>query len=243
MLKNYEPMQRKNYQDLCSDQDPQISRLAMLSLSAVFNDILPGYKIRLPTAKELAMPVSKEVQKVRSYESALLSAYQKFVKTLVFSAKHRHPVRRQAAVLSLCELAVHHPNFNYADNILTVIVKRLDSQEEAPRAAACDAVQRILKADPSGEMSWQAIGLIARVVKQRKCRVQATVVTALRTLKYDEALWRRISDVKKDKETRKEERKKLAKGKRRKKGLVVDYKAVNEAYEEGEAEASAKDRV
>ena len=122
--------------DLCSDQDPQISRLAMLSLSAVFNDILPGYKIRLPTAKELAMPVSKEVQKVRSYESALLSAYQKFVKTLVFSAKHRHPVRRQAAVLSLCELAVHHPNFNYADNILTVIVKRLDSQEEAPRAAA-----------------------------------------------------------------------------------------------------------
>ena len=48
----------------------------MLSLAAVFRDILPGYRVRLPTEKELAMPVSKEVKKVRDYESALLRAYQ-----------------------------------------------------------------------------------------------------------------------------------------------------------------------
>lgn len=48
----------------------------MLSLAAVFKDILPGYRVRLPTEKELAMPVSKEVKKMRDYESALLRSYQ-----------------------------------------------------------------------------------------------------------------------------------------------------------------------
>ncbi len=61
---------------LVPDLSAQIERLAMLSLAAVFKDILPGYKIRPPTDKELAMPVSKEVKKLRNYESGLLRAYQ-----------------------------------------------------------------------------------------------------------------------------------------------------------------------
>lgn len=55
---------------------PQVARLAMLSLAAVFKDVLPGYRVRLPTEKELAMPISKDVKKVRDYESALLRSYQ-----------------------------------------------------------------------------------------------------------------------------------------------------------------------
>ncbi len=33
--------------------DPQVSRLALLSLFAVFKDILPGYRVRPPTDKEM----------------------------------------------------------------------------------------------------------------------------------------------------------------------------------------------
>ena len=54
----------------------QVARLAMLSLAAVFRDILPGYRIRPPTEKELAMAVSKDVRKLRDHESSLLRAYQ-----------------------------------------------------------------------------------------------------------------------------------------------------------------------
>eukprot|EP00958_Prasinococcus_capsulatus_P004705 scaffold439_cov415-Prasinococcus_capsulatus_cf.AAC.22 len=232
-----------NLHDLCTDRDPQIARLAMLSLAAVFNDILPGYRIRLPSEKEAAMAVSKEVQKVQSYERALLGAYQKFVKTLVLTARHRHPLRRQAAVLSLCELVVHHPSFNYSDHILTLVVKRLDSQESSASLAACDAVQRVLELDTTGDVSWQIAGMIARLVKQRKCRVQATTVKALRALKYDEALWNRVSDLKKEQKEKYENRKKMKKGSKKKKGLVIDYKGIQEAYQEGEAEASAWGRV
>jgi Nucleolar complex-associated protein len=54
----------------------QIVRLSMLSLLAVFKDVLPGYRIRLPTEKELAMPVSKDVKRTRDYEATLLRLYQ-----------------------------------------------------------------------------------------------------------------------------------------------------------------------
>ena len=48
----------------------------MVSQAAVFRDIVPGYRVRLPTDKELAMPVSKDVRRVRDTEAALLRAYQ-----------------------------------------------------------------------------------------------------------------------------------------------------------------------
>ncbi len=51
-------------------------RLAQLSLLAVMRDIVPGYRVRLPTEKELLVPVSKDVQRVRDYESTLLRLYQ-----------------------------------------------------------------------------------------------------------------------------------------------------------------------
>jgi hypothetical protein len=36
---------------------PQVQRLAMVTLLAVFKDILPGYRIRPPTEKELQVKV------------------------------------------------------------------------------------------------------------------------------------------------------------------------------------------
>ena len=54
----------------------QVARLAMLSAAAVFADVLPGYRIRPPTEKELAMPVSKEVKRLRDHETGMLRAYQ-----------------------------------------------------------------------------------------------------------------------------------------------------------------------
>nr|POE49653.1 hypothetical protein CFP56_05870 [Quercus suber] len=46
----------------------------ILSMLAVFKDIIPGYRIRLPTEKELEMKVSKDVKNMRFNESTLLSA-------------------------------------------------------------------------------------------------------------------------------------------------------------------------
>jgi nucleolar complex protein 3 len=60
----------------------QIQRLALLSLSTVFKDILPGYRIRDLTDEEKAVKVTKAVQKMREYENALLKAFQSYIKVL-----------------------------------------------------------------------------------------------------------------------------------------------------------------
>ena len=50
--------------------------MAMLSATAVFRDVAPGYPIRPPTDKELGMPVSKDVKATRDFEAGLLRCYQ-----------------------------------------------------------------------------------------------------------------------------------------------------------------------
>lgn len=59
-------------QRLAGDENPTIARLACLSAMLVYKDLAPGYRIRLPTEKELEMAVSKEVRAVRDYETAFL---------------------------------------------------------------------------------------------------------------------------------------------------------------------------
>jgi nucleolar complex protein 3 len=61
---------------LAQDEDLLVQQLAMLSEYAVFKDIIPSFRIRVLTEKELSQRVSKEVQRVRDHERALLTAYQ-----------------------------------------------------------------------------------------------------------------------------------------------------------------------
>ena len=44
-----------------------VAQLAMVSLLAVFKDICPGYRIRLPTEKELEVKVSAQTPLLRSF--------------------------------------------------------------------------------------------------------------------------------------------------------------------------------
>ncbi|XVF03511.1 hypothetical protein REPUB_Repub05bG0001200 [Reevesia pubescens] len=66
----------KEMLQFAKDGDHSIVKLGLLSLLAVFKDIIPGYQIRFPTETELEMKVSKEVKKMRFYESTLLSTYK-----------------------------------------------------------------------------------------------------------------------------------------------------------------------
>jgi hypothetical protein len=84
------PVRRQNsllsLHQLCGDPDPAIRKLAMLSCTMVFKDVLPGYRIRLPSSAEADLRVKKEVKALRSFESALLTGYQRFLKLLEVTA-------------------------------------------------------------------------------------------------------------------------------------------------------------
>ena len=53
-----------------------------MSLLALFQDVLPSYRIRLPTAAEMAVRVTKETKQLWDYERAVLSHYQLYLKLL-----------------------------------------------------------------------------------------------------------------------------------------------------------------
>ncbi|XWS10679.1 hypothetical protein CRYUN_Cryun38cG0018200 [Craigia yunnanensis] len=78
----------KEMLQFAKDGNHSIVKLGLLSLLAVFEDITPGYRIRLPTEKE--MKVSKEVKKMRYYESTLLSAYKGYLQKLL--ALEKQPI-------------------------------------------------------------------------------------------------------------------------------------------------------
>ena len=54
----------------------------MLSLLAVFRDVLPAYRIR-PAPEAQQEVVSKEVRRVWEYEAVLLKGYQQYLKALL----------------------------------------------------------------------------------------------------------------------------------------------------------------
>ena len=62
--------------------DAHAARLALLSLLAIFQDILPSDRIRLPTESEMNVRVSKEVKQTWDYERKLLQAYQRYLQIL-----------------------------------------------------------------------------------------------------------------------------------------------------------------
>eukprot|EP00887_Chlorella_sp_A99_P004044 scaffold11.g4044.t1 len=139
---------------LLRDADPQVCRLAMLSLLAVFLDVLPGYRIRPPTEKEQEMAVSKEVQKQRDHEAALLSGYQTYLKALLEPLRKKDgsaagggggaPATARLAVRCMARLLTGHPNFNYTSDIMQALVPCMAHRDEQIQTLACGAVAELL---------------------------------------------------------------------------------------------------
>lgn len=127
----------------CLDADASIVKMALLSEAMVFADILPDYRIRLPTEKEKEMKVSKEVAQQRAYEAALLGNYQRFLQFLESTGRRGEEEAKalwesgQGDALQGCTLAVvvsamsmlqkRRPTFNFANNLLQSLARRCDS--------------------------------------------------------------------------------------------------------------------
>ncbi|EPS60400.1 hypothetical protein M569_14401, partial [Genlisea aurea] len=118
----------KEMLDMLKGGDISIVMLALKSLLAVFKDIIPGYRIRLPTEKEMEMKVSKAVKKMRFYELTLLSTYKEYVKRLV--ALHQKRLYKRVAVRCLCTLLAAVPHFNFSETLLAYVVNNIGSQDD-----------------------------------------------------------------------------------------------------------------
>ena len=194
--------------DLMSDDDGTVASYAMLSLLAVFSDIAPGYRIQsADTFSEPALAggkgnkkLSKDVESLRNFESALLRHYQGYVRALVACAKSYKtatsaagappPLRVRTSVRCLGDLLRRLPHFNCTSDVLRCVVPLMCSPAVSIHAPSCAAVRSSLQlgADPSGLLQKECADLVANLVLKRACRVPERVLESLTSAGFDAEL-------------------------------------------------------
>ncbi|KAE8231741.1 hypothetical protein CF326_g3232 [Tilletia indica] len=107
-----------------ADIDPPIRQLAMLSLMAVFSDIIPGYRIRALTEEEKAQKTTQDVSRRRDWEEGLLKSYREFLELCEQAIKARAELS-STALHALCHILTRATHFNYRQNLLRLIIARL----------------------------------------------------------------------------------------------------------------------
>ncbi|XP_061184775.1 nucleolar complex protein 3 homolog [Saccostrea echinata] len=232
----------KELRSYIMESDPDVfltvRKLAMVSMMEVFKDIIPGYRIRLPTEAEKTQKLKKETKQIRDFEETFLLNYKKYLEFLEMTCKGKLVENKDKkysrggaelklsssasqtlsvlAVKCLCELLKTQPHFNYRNNIITVLIPLMNRGNREVSGIVCETVQEAFRGDKSGELSLEIIKCISRMVKAREFKVKKEVLDTFLSLKIKEVDYEGDS-VKKDGKTRKEMMKKLSRRERKKK--------------------------
>jgi hypothetical protein len=119
--------------------------------------------------------LSKEVQRQREYESALLRAYQALLKVLLAAADAGSKGQGGNSALQSARVAVRCmallltslPHFNYGADLLQALVPRMAAGDEEIRAQACSALADLLRGDVQvgeGRDGWHVELQLLRVM-------------------------------------------------------------------------------
>ena len=149
-----------------------------------------------PTEAELTVRVSKDVKKTRDYERNLLSNYQSYLKLLAECWKNGQPKKAKnrndfgsspsplaiTAILSLCSLLKTAYLFNFRSNIVSIVIRSMNSKCEEVRASCCDAVKDVFVKDTQGDVSLEIVQAISTMIKNRGYQVNADVIRTFLSL-------------------------------------------------------------
>ncbi|KAL4640065.1 hypothetical protein GN956_G12127 [Arapaima gigas] len=186
-----------------------VRKLVMMSLTEVFKDIVPSYRIRPLTEEEKTNKVKKETQQLREFEEGLVSQYKFYLENLEQTIKDWKQKKRkqsetvalqayeglaEVAVRCLCELMVALPHFNFHNNILVLVAPLMDDPCSPVSNICCEYVKKLLKQDKLGQASLGMVKVISGMVKSRNYSVRPEVLQCLLCLRIKEV------EVKKDTE-------------------------------------------
>lgn len=222
-----------------SDPDVTVQKLSLLSQLSVFLDILPDYRIRVPTGQSTdesnkgnnrGRPLKKKVQQLQDYEASLLSNYQVFLKHCasvvttgtkgkrveqlaeLSTSERRALSLAETAVRCLSELLQRKYAFNFHLNLIMALVPLADSPFPAIRTPACDAFSAVFRADKSCMSSLAIVQQVSAYVKQKEHRVHPFVLRALLVLPLEVTMEQGESARKRAKADRKKRRRQQASG-------------------------------
>ena len=175
--------------------DAHAARLGLLSLMAIFQDILPTYRIRLPTESEMQVRVSKETKATWDHERRLLQCYQRYLQLLERTWEEGRFGRKWAAsneggknkkgryesggggqppttlaataILALSSLLRTCYNFNFRTNLLRIVTRQANRRSNIEvRTACCDALSAMFASDAQGDASLEAVRMMSKMIKE-----------------------------------------------------------------------------
>lgn len=160
-----------------------IKKICMVTQMTVYKDVIPGYRIR-PSTEEAGEKLSKEVRRLRTYEQALVTGYQGYIKKLAYfaaSPSAETSTRGQPistiAINCACTLVNSVPHFNFRGDLLRILVKKLSTRKVDADFVKCrETLETLFKEDEEGNASMEAVSLLSKMMRAKEYRVDESVL-------------------------------------------------------------------
>ncbi|KAI8959119.1 nucleolar complex-associated protein 3 [Daldinia sp. FL1419] len=157
---------------------PTIQKLALATQLTVYKDVIPGYRIRPVAEDGPEEKLSKDVRKLRTYETCLISGYQGYVKELTKHAKSSHATGvASVAITCACNLLTAVPHFNFRSDLVKILVGKLSTRRVDDDFNKClQALETLFEEDEEGRPSMEAVSLLSKMMKAREYQVNENVI-------------------------------------------------------------------
>lgn len=157
---------------------PAIQKLCLATQLAVYKDVIPGYRVRPASEDPAGQKLSKEVMRVRTYEHALVTGYQNYLKDLAKYAKLRGSQDLpKVAITCACTLVNAVPHFNFRTDLLKILVGKLSSRKVDESFNKClRSLEMLFKDDEEGRPSMEAVSLLSKMMKVKNYQVNEAVL-------------------------------------------------------------------
>lgn len=159
--------------------DDAIRASAILSLCAVFVDVLPGYRIRDLTEAEAKEKVNQELARRREWEQGLVKVYRDYLELCEKVTRERTELSK-VSLKAMCTLVTKATQFNFRTNLLRSLVSYLSRRSwNAGSEEVNNALIEVLRSDNHGEVSLELVRLLNRMIKEKKFNVNERVLEML----------------------------------------------------------------
>lgn len=173
-------------------QSFRVVQLTILSLVPIFQSIIPGYKIRPLTEVEKREKVSKEVKRLRNFETSLLQNYKAYLDYLAkFAKKSRGStegsmkrVLGDSCVVAACELLKTSAYFNFRSDLVAIVVNRVGQKPyDANYYQALATVESLFEDDFEGSAVKEIVMSLSKMIRAKKYRIDESLLNSLLKLR------------------------------------------------------------
>jgi nucleolar complex protein 3 len=167
---------------LAASSNTTVRKLTLVAQSAIFKDLIPGYRIRPLSDENMTDKVSKEVRKLRAFEQKLVSGYQAYVHDLGRAAKKSgsHPGAASVATVAIacaCSMLLAVPHFNFRGELLGILIGKLSTRNPDADFVHCrTTMEKLFEEDEEGNVSLEAVTMLTKMMKSRNYHFDESVL-------------------------------------------------------------------